>query len=104
MHRNQTAAAGPIEDEDGDTARRPGRRPNERVRYGETHPKYGTKQRIVRTKGHNTLPNFIGRYFPRRDDPDIHSFYCASMLALLKPWRDLAADLKAPSETWSEAF
>lgn len=54
--------------------------------------------------GHNTLPNFIGRYFPRSDDPDIYPFYCASMLMLLKPWRDLTADLKDASESWPDAF
>ncbi|KAJ7331384.1 hypothetical protein DFH08DRAFT_649678, partial [Mycena albidolilacea] len=50
------------------------------------------------------LPNFIGSPFPRRDDPEIHDFYCAAMLVLLKPWRDLQADLKDPGESWIQAF
>jgi hypothetical protein len=81
-----------------------GRPRNERVQYLSTHPKHGIKQRIIRSQGHNTLPNFIGRYFPRRDDPAIYPFYCASMLLLLKPWRNIATDLKSPEQTWQSAF
>ncbi|KAM6499892.1 hypothetical protein JOM56_005400, partial [Amanita muscaria] len=50
------------------------------------------------------LPNIVGRYFPRRDDPTIYPFYCACMLILLKPWRDLREDLKESTQTWPEAF
>ncbi|KAF8076843.1 hypothetical protein FPV67DRAFT_1383733, partial [Lyophyllum atratum] len=50
------------------------------------------------------LPNFIGRYFPRCDDPENYSFYCACMLMLLKNWRDLQMDLKSAEETWEQAF
>ncbi|KAI6100727.1 hypothetical protein EDD16DRAFT_1496358, partial [Pisolithus croceorrhizus] len=50
------------------------------------------------------LPNFIGRYFPSREDPDQYAFYCASMLLLLKPWHDIASDLKTPSQTWESAL
>lgn len=91
---------------DSDAHRRPrgSRRLHERVKYLAEHPSYNTMHRVVRPAGHNTLPNFIGRYFPRRDDPDIQPFYCASMLALLKPWRHLETDLKKPTETWTEAF
>ncbi|KIO06695.1 hypothetical protein M404DRAFT_44380, partial [Pisolithus tinctorius Marx 270] len=59
---------------------------------------------IMRSPHHNTLPNFIGQYFPSCDDEDQQSFYYASMLMLLKPWRNLQIDLKDPSETWEEAF
>ncbi|KIL55264.1 hypothetical protein M378DRAFT_59934, partial [Amanita muscaria Koide BX008] len=50
------------------------------------------------------LPNFVGQFFPRRDDPAIYPFYCACMLILLKPWRDLRTDLKSPTLSWSESF
>ncbi|KIL56470.1 hypothetical protein M378DRAFT_47378, partial [Amanita muscaria Koide BX008] len=50
------------------------------------------------------LPNIVGRYFPRRDDPLIYPFYCACMLMLLKPWRDLHTDLKPPSQSWIDCF
>ncbi|KAH9971532.1 hypothetical protein BGW80DRAFT_1119375, partial [Lactifluus volemus] len=50
------------------------------------------------------LPNFIGRYFPRQDDGGIEDFYCACILTLLKPWRNLAIDLKRDDETWRSAY
>ncbi|KIJ21314.1 hypothetical protein PAXINDRAFT_151861 [Paxillus involutus ATCC 200175] len=59
---------------------------------------------IVQGQGHNNLPNFIGHYFPRHDDPDQYPFYCTSMLMLLKPWRNLDTNLKSPSQTWESAF
>jgi hypothetical protein len=74
------------------------------VQYLPSHPKFKQKQRIIHTEGHNTLPNFIGCYFPRRDDPEQYSFYCASMLMLLKPWRNAETDLKLPSQSWTSAF
>lgn len=77
---------------------------HERVRYLPGHPKALTKQHIVRGANHNTLPNFIGRYFPPRDDPDEYPLYCACMLMLLKPWRCLESDLKLLSQTWESAF
>jgi hypothetical protein len=81
-----------------------GRPPHARVPYLPGHPKHGSRQRVIRPSGHRNLPNFIGRYFPRRDDPDVHDLYCASVLMLLKPWRDLSRDLKEPSESWAVAF
>jgi len=86
-----------------DQHRRPGRRPNQRVPHLSDHPNHSKKVRVMRSSGHNTLPNFIGRYFPRRDDPTIYTFYCACMLMLLKPWRDVI-DLKSSVQTWEEAF
>jgi len=86
------------------TPRRVGRPRHERVPYLPTHPKAKQKQCIFQAQGHNNLPNFIGRYFPRRDDPYEHTFYCASMLMLLKPWRNIETDLKLPTQTWESAF
>ncbi|KIM60950.1 hypothetical protein SCLCIDRAFT_123270 [Scleroderma citrinum Foug A] len=84
--------------------KRRGRPCHIRVRYLPGHPKAHTKQRIVRAANHHTLPNFIGRYFAPRDDPDEYPMYCASMLMLLKPWRCLETDLKQPSQNWESAF
>lgn len=81
-----------------------GRPPNLRVQYHPQHPKASRVQRVCRSEGHRNLPNIIGRYFPRRDDAQSYQFYCACMLMLLKPWRDIHFDLKEPSETWSSAF
>ncbi|KIK20991.1 hypothetical protein PISMIDRAFT_104794, partial [Pisolithus microcarpus 441] len=67
------------------------------------HPKYGQKHCVVRRRNHNTLPNFVGPYFPRNDDPEIYPLYCTCILLLLKPWCCVLSDLKMPSETWEEA-
>ena len=91
-----------VEDDSGHPQR--GRRKNLRVRYLEGHPLFKSKQRIVRSSGHINLPNFIGPYFPRRDDPEVYQFYCACMLVLFKPWRCLKTDLKTPSQTWEDSF
>ncbi|KAG1758309.1 hypothetical protein EDD22DRAFT_735186, partial [Suillus occidentalis] len=71
--------------------------------YLSDHPKHSTHWRVTRSAGHNTLPNIVGPWFPRSDDEDIHDYYCASMLSLLKPWRQLA-QLKTEQQTWEEAF
>ncbi|KAF8507858.1 hypothetical protein JB92DRAFT_2610908, partial [Gautieria morchelliformis] len=42
-------------------------------------------------------------YFPRRDGAEVEDFYCASTLALLKPWRSLHS-LKSNLITWRQAF
>jgi PIF1-like helicase len=84
--------------------RGPGRPRSQRISYLDNHPKSEVIQRVLRSRNHNNLPNIIGPWFPRRDDPKIYPFYCASMLMLLKPWRDLKKDLKSTSQSWEEAF
>ncbi|THH14508.1 hypothetical protein EW146_g5828 [Bondarzewia mesenterica] len=82
-----------------------GRPLNDRVYYHLQHPKHASLVRIVRTSGHNTLANFIGFHLiPRSDDGETHAYYCACMLVLLKPWRNIHRDLRAESETWAEAL
>ena len=77
---------------------------NDCVPYQSMHPHHQTKQCILRREDHNALPNFIGGKFPREKGPDSHELYCASMLVLLKPWRQLSTDLKDTDETWEDAF
>ncbi|TFY54236.1 hypothetical protein EVJ58_g8978 [Rhodofomes roseus] len=91
-------------DEVGGQRRRRGRPPSDRSRYLPAHHRHDTVQRVVRGLGHNTLPNFVGAQFPRNDDPDSYDFYCASMLLLFKPWRDVAVDLKERNETWQSSL
>lgn len=86
------------------TPRHRGRPRHDRVEYEETHPRFKDKHRVVRRCGHHTLPNFIGHYFPAREEPTPLAFYCASMLLLLKPWRSIATDLKTENETWQVAL
>src|ERR1700722_2633980 len=81
-----------------------GRPKNGRFPYQSNHPKHGVVQRVMRSFGHNNLPNIIGRFFPRRDDRETYAFYCASMLMLLKPWRNIETDLKSSTQTWESAF
>ncbi|KAI1785900.1 hypothetical protein LXA43DRAFT_898929, partial [Ganoderma leucocontextum] len=88
----------------GESERRRGRPRNVRSRYLDEHPNAQTKQRIVRSGHHNTLVNIIGHWFPRRDDEDAYDVYCAAMLMLLKPWRDLRSDLKQNGSSWTRAF
>ncbi|KAG2737209.1 hypothetical protein P692DRAFT_201653472, partial [Suillus brevipes Sb2] len=49
------------------------------------------------------IPNFPGKWFASRDIVEDLPLHCASMLALLKPWRCLS-DLKDHAETFIEAF
>jgi hypothetical protein len=88
----------------GPTGSKRGRPRHNRSQYKEGHPQRAQKQRVMRQDGHRNLPNFVGPYLPRRDDPDIRELYCASMLTLLKPWRILKTDLKGDDETWEDAF
>lgn len=75
---------------------------NERVPYLEGTG-HGKRCRIIRSAGHETMPNFIGEWFPRNNVARLHEFYCASALALLKPWRDIS-DLKTATETFQESL
>ena len=79
-----------------------GRPPNRRVAYREGFTKTG-RCRVYRTDGHETLPEFYGGWFPRHDREGERELYCASVLALLKPWDDLSG-LKAESESFEQAF
>lgn len=77
---------------------------HDRFPYLSMHPKAKQKQRVKRYWGHRNLSNFVGWYFPQRDNPEIYLFYCVCMLVLLKPWHNLQHDLKSPEQTWPAAF
>jgi len=80
-----------------------GRPRNRRIPYQIEHSKHELKVRVLRSAGHNKHPSIIGPHLPRSDDIDHNEFYCAVMLALLKPWRNLN-ELKNLETTWSEAL
>ena len=65
--------------------KRCGRPRNVCVRYLESYPKANVSCRVVRSKGHNVLPNIVGPFFVTNEDPAMYPFYCTSMLMLLKP-------------------
>jgi hypothetical protein len=79
-----------------------GRKPNERVPYLE-NTGHGTKCRVIRTTGHETMPMFVGEWFPRNDVEEERELYCASMLALLQPWHNIG-ELKSAVEKFEESF
>jgi hypothetical protein len=81
----------------------PGRRRHVRSLYLPAHSHYKKKCRVIRPANHKNLLSIPGQYFPRNNVPERYDFYCASMLALLKPWRDLS-DLRARHPSWSSAF
>jgi hypothetical protein len=86
-----------------DTARRTcGRPPNRRVSYRQGFTRIG-RCRVYRTAGYETLPHFMGGWFPRNDRPRERELYCASILALLKPWTNLS-ELKTDNETFEQVF
>ena len=59
---------------------------------------------MCRSENHNFLPNIVGPWLPQCDGEDsTRPYYYASMLALLKPWRELE-DLKRDDENWEFAF
>ncbi|KAF8804157.1 hypothetical protein BYT27DRAFT_7302151 [Phlegmacium glaucopus] len=86
----------------GNEGRGFGRPRNRRIAYRQGFDKCG-HTRVFRTEGHETLPQFVGRWMPRNDRPNDREMYCGSMLALLKPWTDLS-DLKGHAETFEESF
>ncbi|KAF8508464.1 hypothetical protein JB92DRAFT_3120847 [Gautieria morchelliformis] len=90
---------------DGHIAQTPkrGQPKNDHAEYLPGHPRSGKVCRVVRTQGHNILPNVIGQFFPQRDDVDTQALYCTSMLALLNPWRRLT-ELIRGDESWETAF
>ncbi|KAF7296369.1 ATP-dependent DNA helicase [Mycena chlorophos] len=49
--------------------------------------------RVIRGEQHETNLHFIGRWFPRANDPIVAEYYSAQMLLLLSPWCSLC-DLK----------
>lgn len=58
---------------------------------------------MVRDAHHNMLPNIVGIYPPRNDDPDRHELYCALMLMLFRPWRSIEM-LKTDHVSWTSEF
>jgi hypothetical protein len=58
----------PLSKAPGDTLKRFGPIPNVRGRYKDGHQMASKLQRKARQVGHNHLPNFIGKPFPRAEE------------------------------------
>ncbi len=103
MERELVDAEGPSSmDVDVKTS---GRRSNQRSHYIEPHPQRGVRCRVVRSPGHNTLPSVVGPFFPRPGDSGTktNDDFMATMLFLLKPWRE-ARQVKEEEESWQDAY
>ncbi|KAJ3574918.1 hypothetical protein NP233_g1427 [Leucocoprinus birnbaumii] len=62
-----------------------------------------SRVRVMRRDGHETMPNFVGKWFPRNDSPEERELYCSMILAVFRPWRRLC-DLKGQFPTFDAAF
>ncbi|CAE6416282.1 unnamed protein product [Rhizoctonia solani] len=91
------------DDHNRDARKNAGKPRHPRARYLPEHPRAKTHERVMRAEGHNTLPNIVGPYLPRNDVESTYDFYCAAMLALLVPWRQIT-DLTPSGQSWSNAF
>ncbi|EAU80832.2 hypothetical protein CC1G_04942 [Coprinopsis cinerea okayama7 len=61
------------------------------------------KCRIIRSSNHETMPRLVGRWLPPNDEPRLYPLYCASILMLLKPWRQLE-DLHGQHPSFSDSL
>jgi hypothetical protein len=52
-----------------------GRPRNIRAPYQSAHPRSSTFTRVMRSRGHRNLPNIVGPWFVRNDDPQVHDLY-----------------------------
>jgi hypothetical protein len=80
-----------------------GRPRNARILYQVDHLRSQTAHRVVRSPGHQNLPNILGPWFEQNDDPTTYGLHCASVIACLKLWCDLGA-LKAGYDSWTAAL
>ena len=68
----------------------------------DLHPQQKTHYVTSSPKRLNKVPTFLGGSLPRCDRGD-REYYCATMLALFKPWRR-KEDLKNEDHSWDETF
>jgi len=62
------------------------------------------KCRMQQALGHEMLPRFIGRWYPRNNDPNgDNELHGASILLLLKSWRNLT-DLKKDGQSFQQTL
>ncbi len=76
---------------------------NLRCPYDALHIFHETCHRILRSPGHNVIANFIGPWVTKQSDEENQDFFSASMLLLLKLWKDIKS-LKLPTQSWCEAY
>ncbi|KIL64897.1 hypothetical protein M378DRAFT_162770, partial [Amanita muscaria Koide BX008] len=84
------------------TENKRGRPPNPHIPSQEKGSK-PTRRRVIRTPGHEHLIRFVGRWFPRNDEATERELYCATILMVFQPWRNLS-DLKTGAPNFDVAF
>jgi hypothetical protein len=68
----------------------------------DDHPQRDSHYVTSNSKRLNKVPTFLGGSLPRCDRGD-REYYCATMLAMFKPWRR-REDLKEADYSWDETF
>ena len=86
---------------DSDTMQRE-RRSLQYYYFLDNHPQRESHYVTSNPKCLNKVPTFLGGSLPRCDRGD-REYYCATMLALFKPWRK-REDLKQDDHSWDETF
>ncbi|KIL54128.1 hypothetical protein M378DRAFT_57442, partial [Amanita muscaria Koide BX008] len=76
--------------------------PKNTHRFTDSHPLHSTHGTQVKSDNSKVVANFIGKPLPRCDHGD-REYYCLTMLAFFKPWRD-GLSLKERTSTWDDAF
>ena len=74
-----------------------------KVPYLTTHPQEKTRVRVIRHKDHNSIVKLQGRRLPRSDRQEDRALYCASMMMLFTPWRQVG-DIQRGSDDWEDAY
>src|SRR5258705_10956035 len=101
-NKEDESVIGPINAETATIPRGPRRPPSTRIPYQN---EAGKRKRccIKRLQEHETLPRIIGKWFCQSDYDHERELFGASMLLLLKPWRDIR-NLKSYTETIEDIF
>ena len=88
--------------DDSDTMQRDRRRSLQYYYFLDNHPQRESHYVTSNPKCSNKVPTFLGGTLPRCDRGD-REYYCATMLAMFKPWRK-REDLKKDDHSWDETF
>ena len=78
------------------------RKTNNTMRFQLEHPLSDSHGVRYIVNNATRIPSFVGANLPRCDQGD-REYYCSTMLALFKPWRQ-GTDLKCADKLWDEEF
>jgi hypothetical protein len=72
------------------TKRKKGNLPSDRSTFLNDSDQL-SRCRVIRKAGHETIVDFVGPWLPPSESEDEYPMFCATMLALLVPWRNIGA-------------